>query len=96
MAVRKPIYIDGSNNLIEMTTAEVLEWTEQVCFLYGSSPSVTLSVVGSSGSLASLDDTRLAAGATSQSSTAFPNEATTAEPTTTNITYDKINQIITG
>jgi len=92
MAVRKPIYIDGSNNLIEMTTAEVLEWTEQVCFLYGSSPSVTLSVVGSSGSLASLDDTRLAAGATSQSATAFPNEATTAEPTTVTVTYDKVSQ----
>ena len=92
MAVRKPIYIDGSNNLIEMTTAEVLEWTEQVCFLYGSSPSVTLSVVGSSGSLASLDDTRLAAGATSQSATAFPNEATTAEPTTVTVTYDKVTK----
>ena len=92
MAVRKPIYIDGSNNLIEMTTAEVLEWTEQVCFLYGSSPSVTLSVVGSSGSLASLDDTRLAAGATSQSSTAFPNEATTAEPSTVTVTYDKVTK----
>ncbi|SVA82022.1 uncharacterized protein METZ01_LOCUS134876 [marine metagenome] len=75
-----------------MTTAEVLEWTEQVCFLYGSSPSVTLSVVGSSGSLASLDDTRLAAGATSQSATAFPNEATTAEPTTVTVTYDKVSQ----
>lgn len=92
MAVRKPIYIDGSNNLIEMTTAEVLEWTEQVCFLYGSSPSVTLSVVSSSGSLASLDDTRLAAGATSQSATAFPNEATTAEPTTVTVTYDKVTK----
>ena len=92
MAVRKPIYIDGSNNLIEMTTAEVLEWTEQVCFLYGSSPSVTLSVVGSSGTLASLDDTRLAAGATSQSATAFPNEATTAEPSTVTVTYDKVSQ----
>ena len=92
MAVRKPIYIDGSNNLIEMTTAEVLEWTEQVCFLYGSSPSVTLSVVSSSGSLASLDDTRLAAGATSQSATAFPNEATTAEPTTVTVSYDKVTK----
>jgi len=92
MAVRKPIYIDGSNNLIEMTTAEVLEWTNQVCFLYGSSPSVTLSVVSGSGSLASLDDTRLQAGATSQSATAFPNEATTAEPTTVTVSYDKVTK----
>ena len=92
MAVRKPIYIDGSNNLIEMTTAEVLEWTEQVCFLYGSSPSVTLSVVGSSGSLTAMDDTRLQAGATSQSSTTAPDEATTAEPTTVTVSYDKVSQ----
>ena len=92
MAVRKPVYIDGSNNLIEMTTAEVLEWTEQICFLYGESPSVTLSVVGSSGTLTAMSDTRLQAGATSQSASSFPNEATTAEPSTVTVSYDKVSQ----
>ena len=92
MAVRKPVYIDGGNNLIEMTTAEVLQWTNQVCFLYGSNPSVTLTVVGSSGSLTAIDDTRLQAGATSQSASAFPSEATTAEPSTVTVTYDKVTQ----
>ena len=96
MAVRKPIYIDGSNNLIEMTTAEVLEWTEQVCFLYGSSPSVTLTVVGSSGSLDAIADTRTQAGATSQSASAFPNEATTAEPSTVTVSYDKVTKTNTS
>jgi len=92
MAVRKPVYIDGTNNLREMTTAEVLQWTEQVCFLYGSSPSVTLSVVGSSGTLTAMSDTRLQAGATSQSASSFPNEATTAEPSTVTVSYDKVSQ----
>ena len=75
-----------------MTTAEVLQWTNQVCFLYGSNPSVTLTVVGSSGSLTAIDDTRLQAGATSQSASAFPSEATTAEPSTVTVTYDKVTQ----
>ncbi|SVE32338.1 uncharacterized protein METZ01_LOCUS485192, partial [marine metagenome] len=33
-----------------------------------------------------------AAGATSQSASAFPNEATTAEPTTVTVTYDKVTK----
>ena len=96
MAVRKPIYIDSSNDLMEMTTAEVLEWTNQVCYLYGTSPSVVLSVVGSSGSLDAIADTRTQAGATSQSASAFPNEATTAEPTTVTVSYDKVTKTNTS
>ena len=45
------------------------------------------------GALASINDTRLQAGAMSTSATAYPNEATTAEPTTVTVAYDKIDQI---
>ena len=93
MAVRAPVYIDSNNDLIEMTTAEVTEWVNSVCGNYGNSPSVTLAVdTGSAQNLTAMVDTRTQAGATSQSSTAFPNEATTAEPSTVTVTYDRVGQ----
>ncbi len=93
MAVRAPLYIDGNNDLVEMTTAEVTEWVDSICGLYGSSPSVTLAVsTSSAGNLTAMVDTRTQAGAVSQSSTAFPNESTTAEPSTVTVSYDRVNQ----
>jgi hypothetical protein len=53
---------------------------------------VTLAVSSSSGNLTSINDTRLQAGAVSTSSTAFPDEATTAEPSTVTIAYQRITQ----
>ena len=93
MAVRAPVYIDGNNDLVEMTTAEVTEWVDSICGLYGSNPSVTLAVsTSSAGNLTAMSDTRTQAGATSQSSSAFPNESTTAEPSTVTVSYDRVNQ----
>ena len=93
MAVRKPVYITSDNNIQEMTTAEVLEWTNQVCYLYGTSPSVTLTVsTSSAGDLTAMSATRLKAGATSQSSSAFPSESTTAEPAEVAVSYDRVDQ----
>jgi len=91
MAVRQPLYYN-SGNLQEMTTAQVAEIVDQVVYQYSLNPSVSLSVVGSSGSLDSITDTRLQAGATSTSATAFPSEATTAEPSVVTVTYDKISE----
>ena len=93
MAVRAPVYVDSNNDLVEMTTAEVTEWVDSICGLYGSNPSVTLTVSTSvAGNLTAMTDTRTQAGATSQSSTAFPDEATTAEPSTVTVSYDRVNQ----
>jgi len=39
-----------------------------------------------------MSDTRLQAGAASTSTTAFPNEATTAEPSVVTVSYDKITE----
>jgi hypothetical protein len=39
-----------------------------------------------------MNDTRLQAGAASTSTTAFPSEATTAEPSVVTVTYDKITE----
>ena len=92
MAVRQPLYYNASNQIQAMTTGMVDEIVDQIVYQYSQNPSVTLSVVGSSGSLDAMSDTRLQAGATSSSQTAFPSEATTAEPSVVTVSYDKITE----
>ena len=91
MAVRAPLK-NNSGNLQEMSTTEVNEIVDQIVYQYSLNPSVSLSVVGSGGTLSAITDTRLQAGATSTSSTSFPSEATTAEPSVVTVTYDKISE----
>ena len=92
MAVRAPLYYNGSNQIQEMTTSMVDEVVDQIVYQYSLNPSVALSVVGSGGSLGTLNDTRLQAGAQSTSVSAFPSEATTAEPSVVTVNYSKIDQ----
>ena len=66
----------------------------QVSYQYSLNPSVTLSVVTSGGSLGTLSDTRTQAGAYSTSTTAYPSEATTAEPSTVTVNYSKIDETV--
>ena len=94
MAVRRPLILDGSNNLIEMTDAQILEVKNRCRYLYGASPSVTLSRVASGGSLGTITDTRLQAGAYSTNVSAFPSEATTAEPSTVTVNHAKISETV--
>ena len=91
MAVRAPLK-NNSGNLQEMSTTEVNEIVDQIVYQYSLNPSVSLSVVGSGGTLSSITDTRLQAGAQSTSVSAFPSEATTAEPSVVTVTYDKISE----
>ena len=91
MAVRTPLKLDGSNNLIEMSTADMDNIKSQIMHLYGTSPSVTLSQVATDGSLDAITDTRLQAGAMSTHPVSTPTEATTAEPSTVTVTYDRID-----
>ena len=92
MAVRQPLYYNSSNQIQAMTTAMVDQVVDQIVYQYSLNPSVTLSVVGSSGSLDAMSDTRLQAGAASTSTTSTPSEATTAEPSVVTVTYDKITE----
>jgi YD repeat-containing protein len=92
MAVRAPLYYNASNQIQEMTTSMVSDVVDQIVYQYSLNPSVALSVVGSGGSLGTLNDTRLQAGASSTSVSAFPSEATTAEPSTVTVNYSKIDQ----
>ena len=93
MAVRSPLKND-SGNLKEMSSAEVDQVIDQIIYQYSLNPGVTLSVVGSGGNLSSINDTRLEAGAVASTNTSFPNEATTDEPGTVTVAYQRISQTI--
>jgi len=74
-----------------MSSTHVDEIVDQVVYQYSVNPGVTLSVVGSGGNLSSISDTRLQAGAASTSVSSFPSEATTAEPSTVTVAYQRLN-----
>ena len=91
MAVRAPLKYVSATELREMSTAEVEDWVDHICYLYGGSPSVTLAVdSGSAQNLQAMSDTRLQAGATSVHASALVAEGSTAEPGTVTVTNDRI------
>lgn len=103
MAVRNPLKVINENNdynLQVMTNAERNEIRSQAVYEYGTQPSVTLlqpvNNSNSSNAIGTLVDTRMTAGAASVSNTAFPNEATTAEPGEVSTSYKKILQNVTA
>jgi hypothetical protein len=80
-----------------MTSAEMVEVQKRMIYAYGVSPTAVITVVSSSGAnVAAMSDTRKKAGATSQSSSAFVAEGSTAEPGTVTVSYDKINLAYTA
>ena len=91
MTVRTPLYY-VSGNLREMDSAMIDEIKSLAIYEYSLNPSVALSVSNSGGNLTSINDTRLQAGAASTSTTAFPTEATTAEPSTVTVSYQRITK----
>lgn len=102
MAVRTPLILDGSNNLIEMTTAQINAVKDRCRYLYGASPSVTLSRVASGGTLGNITDTRKKSG-TAHVSTGNQNtvddgaaeyvlEGSTGEPQTITANYARISE----
>lgn len=93
MAVRRPLYY-ASGNLREMSESQISDVISQVSYLYSLNPSVTLSRVASGGTLGSISDTRKQAGAYRTSTTAFPSEATTPEPGTVTVNYDRISETV--
>ena len=93
MAVRSPLKND-SGNLKEMSSAEVTQIVNQIVYQYSLNPSVSLSVVNSGGSLGTITDTRLQAGAMSQTNSSFPTEGDTAEPSIVTVNYAKVSQSI--
>lgn len=93
MAVRRPLYYD-SGNLREMTDTQIAQIKARMFWSYVSNPSVALTVVNSGGSLGTITDTRLQAGAVSTSTSSTPTEAETAEPSIVNVAIARIQQTI--
>jgi len=93
MAVRRPLYYD-SGNLREMTDTQIAQIKARMFWSYVSNPSVSLTVVNSGGSLGTITDTRLQAGAVSTSVSSTPTEAETAEPSIVNVAIARIQQTI--
>jgi hypothetical protein len=93
MAVRTPLYYN-SGNLQELTSTQITEIKTRMFNLFIDNPSVTLSTTGSEGNLGTISDTRLQAGAAATSISAFPEEATTEEPSIVNVNYARISQTI--
>ena len=90
MSVRAPLY-NNSGNIQEMSTAMVNQIVDQVVYQYSLSPSVALSVVSSSGSLGTISDTRLQAGASTTDATNYDTEGETPDVSTVTVNYDKID-----
>jgi len=100
MAVRRPLFYDGSS-IKEMTSAMVTAIQSRCVYVYGANPSATLTIVGSSGTLSSMTDTRKQAGAGEESSGDgdgthgdagdFPSSS--ASSVKTGATFDKISQV---
>jgi hypothetical protein len=94
MAVRTPLFFNDDQNLQELTSAEISQIKLRMYNLYINNPSVSLSYVSSEGTLGTISDTRLIAGNSATSISAFPEEITTEEPTVFNVNFDRINQTI--
>jgi hypothetical protein len=95
MATRRPLYYD-SGNLKEMSDAQINEIIAQTVYQYSLSPSVTLSVVSTGGTLSGLpmSDTRMTAGAYRTRADRYPTEGETPEPGTETDDYSRINESV--
>ena len=91
MAARTPLKIDGTN-VKEMSSTDYDNIVARTAYLYLTDPSVTLSVVGSSGSLDSMNDTRTQAGAATTHASSFRSAGDTPDVSTVTVTYDKITE----
>jgi len=88
MAIRTPLKID-STNLKEMSSTDTGNIISRMVYLYMTDPSVTLSYVANSGSLASMDDTRTQASAATSHASSFQTAGAVA---TITVTHDKIDE----
>ena len=91
MAARTPLKLNGTN-VREMASGDYDKVIERMTYLYLSDPSVTLSQVGSSGTLSAMSDTRTQAGSATSDATNFHTAGETPVVSTVTVSYDKISQ----
>tara|TARA_B100000085_G_scaffold197047_1_gene180734 strand:+ start:1312 stop:2283 length:972 start_codon:yes stop_codon:yes gene_type:complete len=94
MAVVRPLFYDNGN-IKQMSDSQIDDLKTYCIYRYSVAPAIQLTVTSANnGNLGTINDTRLQAGAYSTSATAFPSEATTAEPSVVTIGYSRINQTV--
>ncbi len=94
MAVVRPIYYNAGN-VQQMSDSQIDDLKTFCIYKYAISGAITLTVSSSNtGNIGTINDTRLQAGNFSTSATAYPSEATTAEPSVVTVGYNRINQNI--
>ena len=92
MAVRTPLKND-SGNLKQMTSTEVNNIVDQVIYQYSINPGVVLEVISSGGSLGTVSDTRLQAGAGTTHVSSFQTPASTS---VVSVNYTNIGQNVSS
>lgn len=101
MTARTPLKLvnDGTSanpnwNIQAVSSSELTALINQTAYLYGTNPSVNLSVssTNTSSAIGTFTDTRLQAGSAASSPTDFPSEGATAEPSVVSTTYQNILQ----
>ena len=93
MAVRIPLY-NNAGNIQEMSATQIQQIKDFCTLKYFTGNPVELQVDVGNGTIGSISDTRLQAGAASTSSSSFPSEATTAEPSVVTVTQNNIKQVL--
>ena len=94
MAFRRPLYVDGSNDLREMDDTMIgalRQWTLRQHAGFGL-VGTTISFTASGGNLGTMTDNRLIAGGALQRVDRFPTQSETADASSININYSRMNQ----
>ena len=93
MAVRTPLY-NNAGNIQEMDATQIQQIKDFCTLKYFSGNPVELQVDSGNGTIGSITDTRLQAGAMSSTNSSFPPENTTAEPSVVTVTQNNIKQVL--
>lgn len=92
MAVRRPLYHNGSGDIVEMTSAQVDEVIQRAIYRWSLGPNIelTVSAANSGISMTAMFDTRMKAGAMITRVDRFATEAELDEPAQVDVKYDRI------
>lgn len=92
MAFRRPLYIDETQSLREMSDSQIESIQTTTFYKYLEAPSVLLRVVSTGGNIGTMVDTRIVSGAFRTFVNRFPTEAETNETTVVSVNISRITQ----
>ena len=95
MAIRRPVKWNGIG-FSDLTSGEMAAIRNEIIRLYGISPSVTLGIVTSGGSIGTLTDTRLQAGTGQTRTDRFATTAELQDVSTISVNYSRLDDTSPG